>query len=97
MIIIPILIILGACALTVIISEKQFGKCILPTMIIITMLIYFSQMLFRTFTIGYIAIVAYSLSCIPAYIFIGRNKRKVFLQNFSSCGFWVFLIIDAFF
>lgn len=97
MIIIPILIILGACALTVIISEKQFGKCILPTMIIITMLIYFSQMLFRTFTIGYIAIVAYSLSCIPAYIFIGRNKRKVFLQNFSSCGFWVFLIIVAFF
>lgn len=97
MIIIPILIILGACALTCIISGKQFGKCILPTMIIISVLIYFSQMLFHTFTIGYIVVVAYSLSCVPAYIFIKQNKRKVFRQNFSSCGFWVFLFIVAFF
>lgn len=97
MIIIPILIILGACALTCIVAEKQFGKCILPTMIIITLLIYFSQMLFHTFTIGYIAAVAYSLSCVPTYILIGQSKRKEFRKNFSSYGFWVFLIIVAFF
>lgn len=97
MIIIPILIILGACALTCILSGKQFGKCILPTMIIITILIYFSQMLFRTFTVGYVAVVVYGLFCVPAYILIGQSRRKTFRQNFSSCGFWVFLIIVAFF
>lgn len=98
MIIIPIVIILGACAFTVMIVRKPFGKCILPVMIIMTLLVYFSQMFFHTFQVGYAAIILYSLCCIPTILLGGRERRKKFRENYLySYGLWLFLVIAGLF
>ena len=87
---------------TVIFSKKKFGTCLPVSLICMTLLMFFSQLIFKTFNIGFYINIIISIIGIP--LLIGKliyyklrkdNKSIELLKDVFSAGFWSFIIIFA--
>ena len=88
----PLLYFLLANGTIVYISKKSFGKCIPLTMMITAFVMFFSQVLFGTFKIGFYFNI---LIAILFPIFLIINKKDIKAKYFSN-GFYAFLTIYVF-
>ena len=61
---------------TVIISKKTFGKCLPFTLMLCAFLLFFSQITFKTFNIGFYLGLIYSLSSL-GYLTYKRKDKKI--------------------
>ena len=77
-------------------TKKKFGFCIPFTLIISSLTLYFSQLLCNTYRVGYYALLAAALFGIVSFIIISVKEKRI-TENYFSTGFWVFLIIFAFY
>lgn len=97
-IIIPLLYFILANTFVTIITKKTFGKCLPMTLMINAIIMYLSQILFKTFKVGYIINLLLPLFAIILLIY-KKLKTKEFndiKSNIFSSGFYTFLIIYIF-
>lgn len=93
--IILLLYLLCANGLLVFISKKSFGKC-LPLLLMINTFIYFiSQILFKTFKIGFIINVLEAILFVVLILWSIYKKKDIknFKANYFSRGFYSFIVI----
>lgn len=79
--------------LTVSLSKKPFGKCLPLTMMLSTFVMYFGQLVFKTFQAGE-GILIFLLT--GSLVWMGikwRKKDSLFKENYFSYGFWAFLAV----
>ena len=74
-------------------SKKSFGLCLPLSLILIPVLLFISQFIFRTFYVGYTLIILLSLIGLGLTIYKLFKKDKEFLKNIFSNGFFAFLIL----
>ena len=80
---------------TVIISKHTFGKCLPLTLMSTAFSLYFSQIIFKTFKIGFYFMLAYSLFSI-IYILYKRKDNKLLTkikETYFTNGFYAFVIV----
>ena len=96
----PLIFLLLFNATLVLITKKQFGKC-MPLCFILSALIMFAgQSLFNTFTIGFYFLIIFAFICIPILLFYFIKKKelfKEFKENYFDRGLIAFLVIYLFF
>ena len=92
----PILFFLFFNAILVSITKKEFGKCLPLSFMLSTFIIFVSQALFNTFSIGFYLLIALIIGFIPIFIISSiKNKDwlKEFKNNYFDRGFIAFLVI----
>ncbi len=80
---------------TVIISGKQFGKCLPLTLMSSAFLLFFSQIILKTFTVGFYIGIGYSLLSF-GYLFYRRKDKTILKRikgNYITPSFYSFIII----
>ena len=80
---------------TVIISNKKFGKCLPLTFMSLAFLLFFSQIIFKTFSIGFYIGIVYALLSI-VYLFYKRKDKKILKEvkeNYLTPSFYSFITI----
>ena len=80
---------------TVIISNKKFGKCLPLTLMSLAFLLFFSQIIFKTFSIGFYIGIVYALLSI-VYLFYKRKDKKILKEvkeNYLTPSFYSFITI----
>ena len=80
---------------TVIISRKTFGKCLPFTLMLSAFLLFFSQIIFKTFNVGFYFGVVYSL--FPLFYLVYKRRDKKLLgkikENYLTVSFYSFIVI----
>ena len=102
-IILPYIFFLLLNSLMVLVTKRQFGKCLPLTFMMSAFVLYMSQSIFKTFGIGFYLLIA--LSIIPIVIFtfllIKRKKYenilKEFKTNYFDRGLVAFTVVYVFF
>ena len=87
-------------ATLVLITKKQFGKCIPLSFILSALIMFAFQAVFNTFTIGYYVLILFALASIPIIIFYlikNKEKFKEFKGNYFDKGLIAFIVIYLFF
>lgn len=80
---------------TVIISKQKFGKCLPITLMITAFSLYFSQIIFKTFNIGFYFMIIYSMLSI-FYIIYKRKDNKllnIIKENYFTNAFYAFIMV----
>lgn len=96
--ILPFFFLVGLNFFTISLTKKKFGHCLPVTMIGVVLVVYFSQMLFHSFRYGMIVVmIAAAVGCILFFVYLGRKKTDEIKELFFSNGFWVFIVIYAFY
>ena len=91
---IPLIYFILANGLLVLLSKKSFGKCIPITLMITAIILYISQYLFKTFTIGTIINILIPIAfLILLFIKYKKNDLKVFNKNFFTIGLYSFILL----
>lgn len=93
--IIPLLYFLLLTGFFVLIFKKSFGKCIPISFFFTALTYFFSQVLFKTFKVGFLVNILLVL-LFSILLIIKRNDKKTikeFKDNYFSLGFKVFLVI----
>ncbi len=80
-------------ALTVSLSKKPFGKCLPLTMILSAFVMFFSQLLLKTFQPGGVMLLLLLAGSLAFIWFNWRKKDSSFKKNYLSYGFWAFLAV----
>ena len=80
---------------TVIITKKKFGESLIISLLLPAFLLYISQMIFKTFQVGYIISIIYALFSIFYLIYNIKNKKELLRvkDNYLTNGFYAFLTI----
>lgn len=78
------------------ISKHKFGECLPLTMLSIPFLLFFSQLIFGTFHVGYIVIFLFSISFVPLAFYF-KKKEKFNLELICTTGLLSFLLLFVFF
>lgn len=80
---------------TVILSKKTFAECLPLTMLAAAFSLYISQLLFKTFNIGFYINIIYSLFPFAYIAYNHKNKDKLsqIKKNFLTTGFYYFVIV----
>ncbi|MDO4526531.1 MAG: hypothetical protein Q4B87_00345 [Candidatus Saccharibacteria bacterium] len=89
---IPILYFMAITATLVFLTKKSFGKCLPLGMILSAFLLFFSQLMFNTFTVGFVIGIICAVAAIPLAIF-KRKELSEFKKLYFTSGFVVFLVI----
>ncbi|MCI8346521.1 MAG: hypothetical protein HFJ12_01055 [Bacilli bacterium] len=79
----------------VVISKKSFGKCLPLAMLLVAFTYFFSQVIFKTFKIGFYLNILFA-ALFLVWLLISKIKRKdlsEFKKRFLSKGFYFFLVI----
>lgn len=92
MTIIPFLYILFANATLTIITKKTFGKTLPLTFFITIIILLISGIVFKTFKVGYVVNILFSLYSV-VYLIKKKEKRKEFKNNYFSNGFYTFITL----
>ena len=93
--ILPLIYFVLANITTIIITKKSFGKVLPLTIMISSFTLFFSQVLFSTFLVGFVVNILLALFSI-GYIIITKYKKKDLTQlknNFLTKGFYAFILI----
>lgn len=93
--IIPLLYFLLLTGFFVFVFKKSFGKCIPISFFFTALSYFFSQVLFKTFKVGFLVNILLVL-IFSILLIIKRNDKKIlkeFKENYFSLGFKVFLVI----
>ena len=90
--IVPALYLIGFTVSLVVLTKRSFGKCLPVTLMLSAFLLFFSQLFFGTFNVGFVLGILFSVS--STILLIWKRKEIVIYKGliFSS-GFFVFLII----
>ena len=91
---IPLLYILFFNASLVMITKRSFGKCLPITMMLSAFLLFFSQLIFATFQVGFVLGIAFAASSVMMLL-VKAKKRKTneFKKLYFTSGFTAFLIV----
>lgn len=81
----------------VFLSKKKFGKCMPVSMMLMTFILYYSQFLFHTFTVGYYTIWGITILFLFCIFHEFRYKTRNLSALMFTEGFWCFWIIVALF
>lgn len=91
---IPIIYFILANGLIVILSNKNFEKCLPITIMLSTFTLYASQLLFKTFKIGFLINILLPVAFLLIFLKKYRIKEIAdFKTKFFSNGFFLFIII----
>ena len=74
------------------ITKRSFGKCLPIGMMLSAFLLFFSQLVFNTFWVGFVIGILFAAAAIPL-LMIKRKKWSEFRKSYFTIGFVVFLII----
>ena len=80
----------------VLLSKKEFGKCIPLSFILCSMIMFSSQALFSTFNVGFFILLFLAFISIPILFIVKLRKPEIFSnfkQNYFDKGFIAFIII----
>lgn len=96
--VVPLVYFILANGLFVYIFKKSFDKCLPLTMMIITIIYFFSQVLFKTFKIGYIINLLLPIIFLILLIYrkITKKDLKKIKKQFFNKGFYAFILIYIF-
>lgn len=89
--VIPLVYFTCANGVSVLLFKKSFGKCIPMTLMSTSIIVFFSQVFFKTFIVGYVV----NILLVVLFLFLLiRNKNNLFefKKNFFSNGFYTFII-----
>lgn len=91
--VIPLLFILCSNTTMVLLTKKTFGKCLPITLMLSTFSLYFSQFIFKTFNVGIIIDLIFSLIFIVLLIKSRKNAKLMaeYKKNLFTNGFYAFL------
>lgn len=81
----------------VFVSKKKFGRCMPVSMMLMTVILYYSQFLFHTFDVGYYVIWIISGLFVLCILHELKYKSKEFKKNYFTEGFCCFWIIVSIF
>lgn len=91
---IPLIYFVLTNGLFILLFNKSFGKCIPMTIITTTFTLYLSQVLFKTFYIGFLINILLPLTFIViAFIKYKKATYQELYKNFFSNGLYIFIII----
>lgn len=76
--------------------KRSFAKLIPLSFVLTTLIMFISQFLFKTFTVGFIINIIFCFIFLP-FLIIKRENLKEFKTNFFSIGLLAFIIIYLFF
>lgn len=88
--IIPLVYYVCANGLSVFIFKKSFGKCLPMTLMATSLIVFLSQVFFKTFVVGFII----NILLMALFIFLlvkNKNNLSDFKKNFFSNGFYIFV------
>lgn len=74
------------------ITKKSFGKCLPIGMMLSAFLLFFSQLIFNTFWVGFIIGILFAIAAIPILL-LKREKWNEFKKLYFTSGMVVFLVI----
>ena len=91
----PLIYFILANGLFVYISKKTFGKCLPLTMMVTAFTYFFSQILFKTFKVGYVINLLFAVTFIVILIYSKATKKDQgqLKNNFFTKGFYSFLLM----
>ena len=84
----------------VLITRKEFGKCMPLSFILCALVMYASQAVFGTFNIGFYSLIFFAFISIPILIFLFIKKKNLFddfKKRYFDKGLVAFLVIYVFF
>ncbi len=87
----PLLYILAFTGSLSFLLRKKFGYCLPLTVIFTAFLLFFSQFLFSTFSIGFYFCILFSCSFFLFLFLFRKDKNRI--KNYFSKGFFAFLIL----
>ncbi|MCI9191625.1 MAG: hypothetical protein HFH84_18990 [Lachnospiraceae bacterium] len=101
-IIIPFSVLTIITAALVLITEEKFEKCLVFSLLLITLVLYYTQFIFHTFKYGMIILIIIPCAVIimkiikiaGAWYKIHESKEK-FVARFFSPGFFVFIVLTV--
>lgn len=73
-------------------TRKSFGKCLPISMMLSAFLLFFSQLMFGTFWVGFIIGILFAIVAVPLLI-IRRKKWQEFRKLYFTAGMVTFLLI----
>ena len=92
--ILPLIFFLLANATTVFVIKKEFGKCLPITAMLCAIILYISQIVFKTFVVGYVLNYIYAfISIIFFIIYLKKKDIKSFFKYYNTRGLYVFLAL----
>lgn len=92
----PFLYFLFFNATMVLITKKEFGKCLPLSFMISTFFLFISQVLFHTFQVGFVVSIIFALMSIPIILYLKIKNKKEILQQFKENYFDVGIVAFAF-
>lgn len=90
--IVPLAYFLLLTATLVFVTKRSFGKCLPIGMMLSAFLLFFSQLIFNTFTVGFVLGILFALASIVLGL-LQRKKWAEFKKSYFTSGMIVFLVI----
>ncbi|MBP3255720.1 MAG: hypothetical protein J6M60_04455 [Clostridia bacterium] len=97
---IPLIFFLFFNGTLVLLTKKEFGKCIPLSFILCALIMFASQSIFNTFNIGFYSLLLFAFMSIPILLFLFIKKRNLFddfKTKYFDKGLISFLVIYVFF
>lgn len=91
--IIPLIYFLISNITLVFFTKKSFGKCIPITLMLNSLILFLSQILFKTFYIGILFNILFPIFILIYYYISSKDQIKKFKDNYFSSGLIIFLVI----
>ena len=88
----PLAYFLFLTAFLVCLTKRSFGKCLVLGMMLSAFLLFFSQLIFGTFMVGFVIGVICAVAAIPLGV-IKRKDFSKFKELYFTSGFVVFLVL----
>jgi len=88
----PLIYLLGFTGTLVILTKKSFGKCLPLTLFATAFLLFFSQIIFQTFNVGFAIAIIFAVASLVLTFIKRKDWVRIKTQYFTS-GMIVFLLI----
>src|SRR5574344_458490 len=96
--IIPLLYFLLFNGTLTVVFKKKFGECLPLTLVITTLIMFISQLLFKTFNVGFYLniFVAVLFPILLGYFKFIAKKKLELKENYFTKGFFIFVLLYLF-
>lgn len=78
------------------ITKQKFGRCLPVSLLSMPLILYFTQFIFKTFSVGYIIILVFAAAFFLLLV-INRKNTDLLRENMFSNGFWCFIALAVMF
>ncbi|MBR3386025.1 hypothetical protein IKG68_00415 [Candidatus Saccharibacteria bacterium] len=90
--VVPLVYLLLFTASLVFLTKRSFGKCLPLTMMLSAFLLFFSQLLFGTFLVGFVAGIVFAFAAF-IIVWVRRKEWNTLKRQYLTTGLIVFLVI----